>query len=163
MKPRATKYTVKHLGLTATRTSPRNYTHVIVGRWAPSDAVIEKNARYSADMAAKNYDYFVACVAAGVGGLRPDSQWPVAPSEFAKASGVIAANPDRAAYIQAEAERTRAKMTAERAASRPAVLQWSMSEKAARGAVGSWTKRCYVDVFVALTDQARGDAHGVSL
>jgi len=167
MKPRATKYTVKHLDLTDSRTSPRNYTHVIVGRWAPSDAAIEAHAQLYASVAPKDYDLKAARVAAGVGGFMPEhfpgSHYPVSAEEFAEAVEFLAANPDRAAYIQSEAERGRSRLRNAAGTARSHVLQWSMSEKAARAAVGSWIKRGYSDVFVALTDQARGDAHGVSL
>jgi len=150
---KAAKHTV--LNAVGTRSSPRTYTHAVVGEvdyarkavWTIADAAYRAN---------DEFEYFTIITARPVGatyyanGSSPhftisDNMKAEAAKWFAKhgteLAAIVAA---RKAQAAAEVEALRAKN--EGAAF---VLQWSMSAGNASKALGTWTKRHYKNVRVA--------------
>lgn len=131
-------------GITATRTSARPYSHVVVGRVdnVRARAGIEANR----DLYASNWCYWKTIVAVPVGELPPDGYSRVTQEQLDKARATLDRYPTEQAYVDAEVA-TRLAEIGEGDAGPLTVLQWSMSVSSARRAVPN-TSKYFLDVHV---------------
>jgi hypothetical protein len=144
-------------GEVATRSSDRVYTHVVTARL---DLVAGRAAIESDTGSGETWDYTKRMAAIEVGQkMWADKPYPMSQDDSDKYKAFMAANPDRAAYVELVKQRhlaDYAKRYGAGSKSQELVLQWSMSEANARkGANG---RNYYIDVQVKPVDPAPAKA-----
>jgi hypothetical protein len=128
-------------GKVETRSSARPYTHVVVGRSdfnkqrAHVVAMRSKMAKNDRD----NYRFWATCASTPVGAIYPGENFTVRQEAHDQGLKIIAAYPTVESYVAARAD---ARYNAVPAGDTgpELVLQWSMTERAARAAVSAFLK-----------------------
>lgn len=142
-------------GAVGTRKSPRTYVAAVIGHWDFDRAL--KNAPRDAEQSIdQNWRYNVACAMATAGECyskyEPTYSFPVTQDMIDSANAFFAkySNNFQTAVARKQAElivaleEKRARM-----GSKPQVLQWSMSERAARNAMETFRKYGWCQIAVA--------------
>ncbi|WP_109479098.1 hypothetical protein [Paraburkholderia sp. C35] len=131
-------------GITATRTSERPYTHVVVGR---RDNVRERKAvRSKHGYHMENYAWWALVAATPVGEVPPGGYAKVTQKNIDGVRETLDAYADAQAYADATIASELAAL-GDGDTGPLTVLQWSMSENAAHRAVGGFSK-IFLDVHV---------------
>lgn len=126
-------------GSTATRRSPRTYTHAVVADYDHASA-LASSLKFTDWQAKDGWDYYANVAKKNAGDLMPSGNYPYNAADIADARAFIAANPTRAGYIASRIADSTAHIT-KTPDGTLIVLQWSMSEGSARKAIGTWSKR----------------------
>ncbi|MCU1483139.1 MAG: hypothetical protein JWQ19_3925 [Subtercola sp.] len=133
-------------GKVETRTSERVYTHIVVGR--DNLAALRAQAQNAASVASlkDEYTFRKNCASVNVGEKYPGRSYEVDAAMHASATACMAQYSTVDEYVKAKiAEHLTRIGDADAGPQR--VLQWSMTHRAALGAVGKWQK-WHVDVQV---------------
>jgi hypothetical protein len=135
-----------------TRTSPRPYTHVIVGRydWKKSREQVLSDANRKHH--ASNYQYYAKLASAKVGDLRDNGRhatWLVTQADIDSSIEALGGAKTEQEYVDAIIAGMLAKRAGYGDVGEEEVLSWSMSLGNATRAIGQFVRQGYLSVRVA--------------